>query len=89
MPNKNYKEALGFMIDASECDVMCSHVKTNLLEAIETFRELVKRATPIKPIITSFGGYECPNCNGRINFRGLFKYCFYCGQALDGSGETK
>ena len=71
--------------------------------ALSQLKELVKRATPKKPIdrtkyeehsndfFENYGGtlkdIRCPNCNKKVRLVHKYKYCAKCGQALDWSDE--
>lgn len=65
-------------------------------DVLEPIEELVKRATPMKPINDYFGGYKCPNC-GEYKLVCSFEnygycdtrldYCPECGQAIDWSDK--
>lgn len=62
----------------------------------QRLQELVKRATPMKPIKDAFDCYKCPNC-GEFKLECSFDnygycdtrldYCPECGQSLDWSDK--
>ena len=56
--------------------------------AIDALRELVEKATPMKPRgdLHSCPHYRCPTCKGGVKMyedSPTFPYCPHCGQALD------
>lgn len=56
------------------------------------YKELVEKATPKKPIgdFNSVPHYRCPNCMCTVKLyedSHKYKYCLYCGQAIDWSDE--
>ena len=63
------------------------------LGTMEEVRDAMERQKKKKPIEDSHHGirytevYRCPSCNGIFSGRGLTKYCFHCGQAIDWGDE--
>jgi len=55
-------------------------------EAADAIEELSKRETPIRVRITT-STKRCPSCNkqvsGRGNIHSNYRFCRWCGQALD------
>ena len=68
------------------------HVSVLLLEAADAIEELSKRETPTSVRITT-STKRCPSCNkqvsGRGNIHGNYRYCRWCGQALDWTEPPK
>ena len=68
------------------------NVRTNLSEAADAIEELVRRETPMRLRITT-STKRCPSCNKQIsgigNIHGNYRYCRWCGQAIDWSEPPK
>lgn len=59
------------------------------VEALRIVQKLVDKATPEKVVLTT-STIRCPSCNKQLTNRGCshseYKYCRWCGQAIDWSG---
>ena len=75
---------------------MCDYPNLEMSYDIEAIQELVKRATPKKPINKTKNSnihYEncdiviCPHCGKRLKLKSKGKHCDKCGGALDWSDE--
>ena len=85
-----YKKALNEIVN--ELPYTSGIIQKNLT----TLNELVKKETPIKPIVEdarnsgySYGySYICPKCN-EVYVNVIHKYCNNCGQKLDWSDTNE
>lgn len=87
-----YQEAYSYIKHYCELDDEC--VGWPLYQrSINSLKELVDKATPIKPVVGKrFPDYlRCPNCNefAEKDGGGVYKYCPYCGQKLDWRDEDE
>lgn len=69
-----------------------SPLQDDLEEATNAIEELSRRETPMRLRITT-STKRCPSCNkqvsGRGNIHGNYRYCRWCGQAIDWSEPPK
>ena len=69
---------------------VCS--KELMKQAADAIEELSKRETPIRVRITT-STKRCPSCNkqlsGRGNIHSNYRFCRWCGQALDWTEPPK
>ncbi len=69
---------------------VCS--KELMKQAADAIEELSKRETPIRVRITT-STKRCPSCNkqlsGRGNIHSNYRFCRWCGQALDWAEPPK
>ena len=61
-------------------------------EAADAIEELSRRETPMRLRITT-STKRCPSCNKQVsgigNIHGNYRYCRWCGQAIDWSEPPK
>lgn len=76
----------------SEADFPYNDNRNLLREAADAIEELSKRETPM-PVRITTSTKRCPSCNkqvsGRGNIHGNYRYCRWCGQALDWTEPPK
>ena len=63
-----------------------------LMKAADAIEELSRRETPMRLRITT-STKRCPSCNKQVsgigNIHGNYRYCRWCGQAIDWSEPPK
>lgn len=61
-------------------------------EAADAIEELIRRETPMRVRITT-STKRCPSCNKQVsgigNIHGNYRFCRWCGQALDWTEPPK
>lgn len=81
-------DALAVLLPHSEGNATAKLYK----EAADAIEELSKRETPMRVRITT-STKRCPSCNkqlsGRENIHSNYRFCRWCGQALDWTEPPK
>ena len=85
--SKNEQCYIGCFGNCGDCKI-----DAELEQAADAIEELCKRETPIRVRITT-STKRCPSCNkqvgGRGNIHGNYRFCRWCGQALDWTEPPK
>ena len=75
-----------------EAEPMCKGKDCVIIQAADAIEELVRRETPMRLWLTP-STKRCPSCNKQIsgigNIHGNYRYCRWCGQAIDWSEPPK
>ena len=75
-----------------EAEPMCQNEDCIIAQAADAIEELSRRETPMRLRITT-STKRCPSCNKQVsgigNIHGNYRYCRWCGQAIDWSEPPK
>ena len=88
----DYAELIKALRDCAEINSLSLHKRGLMKQAADALEELSRREAPMRVRITA-STKRCPSCNKQVsgigNIHRNYRYCRWCGQALDWTEPPK